>query len=57
MVKIMIIRGNELLIIVLSIGVGKSVLFILPALVEKWGTTVIIVPFAALMDDLVERAC
>ena len=34
---------------------GKSILFILLALVEEWRTIVIIVLFAALMDDLVER--
>ena len=53
----MVIRGNESLIIVLLTRVGKSVLFILLALVEKWGTTVMIVLFVALIDNLVERAC
>ena len=57
MVKVIAMRGNESLTVVLPTGAGKSVLFMVPALVEKWGTTVVIVSFAALMDDLVERAC
>ena len=57
MTQVMAMRGNETLTVVLPTGAGKSVLFMLPALVEEWGTTVVIVPFAALMDDLVERAC
>ena len=56
MAQVMTMRGNETLTVVLLIGVGKSVLFMLPALVEDWGTTVVIVPFAALMDDLMARA-
>ena len=57
MEKIMAMQGEESLTVVLPTGAGKSVLFMLPALVEAWGTTVVIVPFAALMDDLVTRAC
>jgi superfamily II DNA helicase RecQ len=57
MAKVMMMQGNETLTVVLPTGAGKSVLFMLPALVEEWGTTVVIVPFAALIDDLVVRAC
>ena len=49
--------GNETLTVVLPTRVGKSVLFMLLVLVEEWGTTMMIVPFTALMDDLVECAC
>ncbi|KEF50778.1 uncharacterized protein A1O9_13170, partial [Exophiala aquamarina CBS 119918] len=57
MEKIMAMQAGESLTVVLPTGAGKSVLFMLPPLVEAWGTTVVIVPFAALMDDLVTRAC
>ena len=57
MVKVMAMRGNELLTIVLPTRVGKSVLFMLLVLVEEWGTMVVIVPFTVLMDDLVKWVC
>lgn len=55
MEKIMAMQGEELLTVVLLTGAGKSVLFMLPPLVEVWGTIVVIVLFAALMDNLVTR--
>lgn len=56
MKKIMRMQGAESLIVVLPTGGGKSVLFMLPALLTT-DTTIVVVPFTALMDDLVERAC
>ncbi|RYP53350.1 hypothetical protein DL770_010995 [Monosporascus sp. CRB-9-2] len=56
MAKVMALQGGQVLIVVLPTGGGKSILFILPPAVEKLGTTVVVVPFVALMDDLVERA-
>lgn len=55
MERIMAMQAGESLTVVLPTRAGKSVLFMLPPLVEAWGTTVVIVPFAALMDDLVAR--
>lgn len=44
------------LILVLPTGAGKSIFFFLPAVVEVSGTTVVVVPFVALLNDLAERA-
>lgn len=49
-------RGNSL-IAVLPTGGGKSIFFMLPAALERHGVHVVVVPFVALMDDLVRRAC
>ena len=43
------------LIVVLPTGGGKSLLFTLPACVEEPGVTVVVVPYRALIEDLVER--
>ena len=43
------------LIVVLLTGGGKSLLFTLPACVEEPGVTVVVVPYRALIEDLVER--
>ncbi|CAJ2504607.1 Uu.00g120010.m01.CDS01 [Anthostomella pinea] len=56
MAKVMAIKDGQALIVVLPTGGGKSILFMLPAVTEKTGTTVVVVPFVALMDDLVARA-
>ena len=48
--------GKECLIIVLPIGGGKSVFFMLPSKVEEYGMMVVVVPFVALVDDLMDRA-
>ncbi|SLM36305.1 recq family helicase [Lasallia pustulata] len=54
--RIMKMNGQETLIVVLPTGGGKSVLFMLPALIASGGTSIVVVPFSALMDDLVDRA-
>jgi hypothetical protein len=43
------------LIVVLPTGGGKSLLFTLPACVEGPGVTVVVVPYRALIENLVER--
>jgi superfamily II DNA helicase RecQ len=43
------------LIVVLPTGGGKSLLFTLPACVEESGVTVVIVPYRALIDNLIDR--
>ena len=43
------------LIVVLPTGGGKSLLFTLPACVEEPGVTVVVVPYRALIEDLVGR--
>ncbi|EOA80665.1 uncharacterized protein SETTUDRAFT_51621, partial [Exserohilum turcica Et28A] len=43
------------LIVVLPTGGGKSLLFTLPACVEETGVTVVVVPYRALIEDLVGR--
>ena len=53
---IMKMQGAEQLICVLPTGAGKSVLFMAPAVMRGTGTTVVIVPFTALIEDLAERA-
>lgn len=50
------LQAGESIISILPTRAGKSVLFILPAIVRKGGTSIIVMPFLALMDDLVERA-
>ena len=56
MEQIMSLSGRESLIVVLPTGGGKSVLFMLPGLIKGAGTSIVVVPFTALMDDLVDRA-
>ena len=64
MERIMALRHNrlrsEMLILVLPTGGGKSIFFMLPAAAENVGlgspTSVVVVPFVALADDLVARA-
>ncbi|RYP57593.1 hypothetical protein DL771_011450 [Monosporascus sp. 5C6A] len=56
MAKIMALQGGQVLIVILPTGGGKSIFFMLPPAVERLGTTVMVVPFVALIDDLVERA-
>jgi hypothetical protein len=43
------------LVVVLLTGRGKSLLFTLPACIEEVGVTVVVVPYRALIEDLVSR--
>ncbi|SLM37315.1 Zinc finger, C2H2 [Lasallia pustulata] len=49
-------ESQDTLIVVLPTGGGKSVLFMLPSLIGTSGTSIVVVPFVALIDDLVDRA-
>ncbi len=44
------------MISVLPTGVGKSILFMVPAVMADTGTNIVVVPFVSQMEDLVERA-
>ncbi|KAF9776372.1 hypothetical protein IL306_005458, partial [Fusarium sp. DS 682] len=54
--SIMALKADRTAINVLPTGAGKSILFMLPAVMEDTGTSIVVVPFVALMDDLVTRA-
>lgn len=50
-----IVRGAAEMIVILPTGAGKSVLFMLPALIERTQTTVLIVPLKSLRVDMSRR--
>ncbi|KAK4205819.1 hypothetical protein QBC37DRAFT_393824, partial [Rhypophila decipiens] len=54
--SIMALKADQTAIHVLPTGAGKSILFMLPAVMQDTGTSIMVVPFVALMDDLVARA-
>jgi superfamily II DNA helicase RecQ len=54
--SIMSLKTGQTAINVLPTGAGKSILFMLPAVMRETGTSIVVVPFVALMDDLVTRA-
>ncbi|KAF4421770.1 recQ family helicase [Fusarium austroafricanum] len=54
--SIMALKADQAAINVLPTGAGKSILFMLPAVMQDTGTSIVVVPFVALMDDLVTRA-
>lgn len=56
MEKILALHGEQSAICVLPTGAGKSLLFMVPAIMRGGGTNVVVVPFAALMTDMVDRA-
>ena len=53
---IMALKHGQSAINVLPTGAGKSILFMLPAVMRDAGTSIVVVPYVALMDDLVTRA-
>jgi superfamily II DNA helicase RecQ len=54
----MIVSGNQKtpLVVVLPIGRGKSLLFIAPAYLNDLGVTIVVVPYRALLDNLLKTA-
>lgn len=50
-----VLDGQNPLVVVLPTGGGKSLLFTVPAVVEQTGVTVVVVPYRALINNLVER--
>jgi superfamily II DNA helicase RecQ len=50
-----VLDGQNPLVVVLPTRGSKSLLFTVPAVVERSGVTVVVVPYRALMDNLVAR--
>jgi superfamily II DNA helicase RecQ len=50
-----VMRGDDPLVVVLPTGGGKSLLFMAPALLKGSRTTIVVVPFAALAEDMMKR--
>ncbi|KAJ4329600.1 hypothetical protein N0V87_010726, partial [Didymella glomerata] len=50
-----VIDGQTPLVVVLPTGGGKSLLFSVPACMDDAGVTVVVVPYRALIEDLVDR--
>lgn len=55
MQAILSLRGDQGAICILPTGAGKSLLFMIPAVMPDRGTSVVVVPFAALKLDLLQR--
>lgn len=51
-----VLRNESPLTVVLPTGGGKSLLFMLLALLEPWGTTLVIVLFVSLIEDMLKRS-
>ena len=50
-----VVAGQTPLVVVLPTGGGKSLLFTVPACLQDAGVTVVVVPFRALIENLVMR--
>ena len=50
------LRASEFIISILPTGAGKSILFIVLAIIKEGRVSIIMVPFIALLNNLVERA-
>jgi superfamily II DNA or RNA helicase len=50
-----VLRLDTPLVVVLPTGGGKTLLAIIPALLKPEGLTIVVVPFRALADNIVER--
>lgn len=48
-------KGSDDLLVILPTGGGKSVVFMAPAWAEKGLTTVVVVPFVALIEEMLQR--
>lgn len=48
--------GRRPLVVVMPTGGGKSLLFTAPACLDNTGVTIVMVPFRALINDLVDKA-
>ena len=51
-----IMQQKSPVVCIMGTGAGKSILFMLPAIMQDTGTSIVVVPFVALMEDLVTRA-
>ena len=52
----MVLRNKRTLIIVMRTDRGKSVLFMVPSVLAVQQTVIVVVPYVALVDDLVDRS-
>ena len=50
-----VLAGQSPLVVILPTGAGKSLLFMVPACMQDPGVTVVVVPFIALLQDVVGR--
>lgn len=50
------LKTNPTVISVLPTGSGKSILFVRPSIMQNTRTSIVVVPFVALMEDLITRA-
>jgi superfamily II DNA helicase RecQ len=50
-----ILAGDTPLVVILPTGGGKSLLFMIPACLNEPGVTIVVAPFRALVNDLVDR--
>jgi superfamily II DNA helicase RecQ len=50
-----IIQHSLRLLVVIGTGIGKSILFMLPASVSSSGVTIVIAPLSLLQDDMLDR--
>lgn len=56
MEQVMAIRDQQALLVILPTGIGKSLLFMIPTMADRFSTDIVVVPFVRLLDDLVRRA-
>lgn len=56
MQSIIVLKANQTAISILPTRGSKSILFILPAIIENTGISIIVIPFITLIDNLVTRA-
>jgi superfamily II DNA helicase RecQ len=50
-----IMQHSLRLLVVMGTGIGKSMLFMLPASVSSGGVTIVIAPLSLLQDDMLDR--
>jgi superfamily II DNA helicase RecQ len=50
-----VMSGTEQVVVVLGIGEGKSILFMLPCMLPSTGITILILPLVSLRGDLLRR--
>ena len=50
-----VVKGQTPLIVVLPTGGSKSLLFIVPAYLDRVRVTIVVVPFRALINDLMKQ--
>jgi len=51
-----VLRREKDIIAIMPTGGGKSLIFMIPAAMEEYKTTVVVIPLVALTADLIQRA-